>query len=292
MGRKRSNDKKSKVYLFLIILLAILLVTSRTCHKSPDKEAAKQILENSLNTSSNPATPEQEEETKKQTTMYRPDNNQLMGRIQHTHPDMVPVDPAMANRSGMYLHKEAWEAFLQMHAAAHNDGIRLIIVSAFRTFDHQKRIWENKWNGNQTLTGNINAAGIPNPVERAREILKYSAMPGTSRHHWGTDIDINSLNNNYFLSGKGLKEYEWLRQNAHTFGFCQPYTAKGPLRNQGYEEEKWHWSYMPLASAFLKQYNENISYEHINDFQGWETASQIKVKENYVMAIDDNCLNF
>ncbi len=49
-------------------------------------------------------------------------------------------------------------------------------------------------------------------------------MPQASRHHWGTDVDINSVEPEYFESGQGLKEYTWLQENAWKFGFCQPYT--------------------------------------------------------------------
>ncbi|NJK84501.1 MAG: M15 family metallopeptidase [Saprospiraceae bacterium] len=49
------------------------------------------------------------------------------------------------------------------------------------------------------------AATTPNPQERALKILKYSSMPGTSRHHWGTDIDLNSFSNSYFEQGEGKK---------------------------------------------------------------------------------------
>ena len=81
---------------------------------------------------------------------------------------------------------------------------------------------------------------VPEPVERARMILTYSSMPGTSRHHWGTDMDLNKDNNGYFATGEGLKVYEWLQAHAHEYGFCQPYTPKGPNRPEGYNEEKWH----------------------------------------------------
>jgi D-alanyl-D-alanine carboxypeptidase len=56
------------------------------------------------------------------------------------------------------------------------------------------------------------------------DIMNYSAMPQASRHHWGTDVDINSVEPEYFESGQGLKEYTWLQENAWKFGFCQPYT--------------------------------------------------------------------
>lgn len=68
--------------------------------------------------------------------------------------------------------------------------------------------------------------------------MLYSSMPTTSRHHWGTDMDINSVEPEYFESGQGLLEYNWLKANAHKFGFCQPYSPKDDgSRTQGYNLE-------------------------------------------------------
>ncbi len=77
-------------------------------------------------------------------------------------------------------------------------------------------------------------------------------MPGTSRHHWGTDFDLNNLTNSYFSRGEGKVIYAWLKKNAGKYGFCQPYTAG---REEGYNEERWHWSYIPLARIFLREWN-------------------------------------
>jgi zinc D-Ala-D-Ala carboxypeptidase len=189
----------------------------------------------------------------------------------------------------MYMLREAYEAFLKMHRAAEADGVKLVILSAMRTFGHQKRIWENKWHGRQVLDGGIYATSIADPVERAREILRFSAMPGTSRHHWGTDIDLNALQNSYFESGDGKRVYDWLLENAAGFGFCQPYTAIGPDRPQGYEEEKWHWSYRPIAATYLRAFEAKVSYESIAGFDGWETAGQIGVIEHYVLKVSPDC---
>lgn len=90
-----------------------------------------------------------------------------------------------AKESTQYLRKEAMQAFSSMHDAAKQDGITLKIISATRTFFAQKAIWEAKWSDAAEL--------YPNAYTRAKYILRYSAMPGTSRHHWGTDIDINSI---------------------------------------------------------------------------------------------------
>lgn len=214
----------------------------------------------------------------------------LLGKVDPAaSPEFVQIDGSLASRTGMYMHAAAYEAFERMHAAALEKGIRLKVLSAMRSFDYQKRIWENKWNGQQILHGNIRATSIEDPTERALEILRFSAMPGTSRHHWGTDIDLNSLQNSYFLSGEGKIIYEWLQEHASGYGFCQPYTTIGQNRGGGYEEEKWHWSYIPLASVYLKAFPRLISYEDISGFDGCEVAAQIAVIENYVMQIDPSC---
>ncbi len=130
---------------------------------------------------------------------------------------------------------------------------------------------------------------IPNRKQRALKILEYSSMPGTSRHHWGTDIDLNALNNTYFASGQGQKEYDWLVSHASDYGFCQVYTEQDEDRPDGYHEEKWHWSYLPLAQQFLQQYNEQISYADIVGFDGSSVAEEIGAIQKYVNGIAPRC---
>ena len=214
----------------------------------------------------------------------------ILGKVApDTQGVFVRIDDRYATRPGMYMHKEAYSAFEKMHAAAAEEGISLVVISAMRTFNHQGRIWNDKWNGRQMLEGNKNATSIADPFERAREILRFSAMPGTSRHHWGTDIDLNSLVNSYFELGKGKRVYEWLQVNASRFGFCQPYTARDGQRPDGYEEEKWHWSYLPVAGKYLEAFRDSIGYDHIRGFDGWETAAELRVIENYVLGINEKC---
>ncbi|MFW6351963.1 MAG: M15 family metallopeptidase [Bacteroidota bacterium] len=225
--------------------------------------------------------------------VYKVSKACLMGKISPSKDSLlVEISPQFANRRQMFMHHEAYLAFQEMHRAAKKENIQLTIISAFRSFDHQKRIWENKWNGIQSLTGNINAAQISDHRERAKEILKFSAMPSTSRHHWGTDIDLNSLNNDYFRAGKGKEEYDWLKKNAHKYGFCQPYTSKDKTRQTGYEEEKWHWSYMPVSTIYMENFMHKINYSDIVNFDGWETAEQLNVIKNYVQGINEACMQW
>jgi LAS superfamily LD-carboxypeptidase LdcB len=185
-----------------------------------------------------------------------------------THADFVRIDQQWAAGSAIhgYLRKEAYEAFVRMARAAAQDGVTLTIISATRTFDRQKAIWENKWNGKVNVEG-VDLRTVKDPTERARRILRFSSMPGTSRHHWGTDFDLNALENEYFESGEGLRVYRWLQTHAATFGFCQPYTNKATGRS-GYEEEKWHWSYVPLSADFLQRYNELVQPGDLTGFAG------------------------
>jgi len=216
----------------------------------------------------------------------------LMGKFKpETHSDFVKIEKKYASRAGMFLHKKTYDAFKKMHSAAKADGINLTIRSATRNFQSQKGIWEAKWTGQRKVeNGQDVSKTIPDPKLRALKILEYSSMPSTSRHHWGTDIDINAFTNEYFSKGKGKKEYDWLVANAASFGFCQPYTPKGSERPNGYNEEKWHWSYLPLSKPLIDQAKLRFKNEMVKGFKGAETAAQIDVVNNYVLGINQECL--
>lgn len=220
------------------------------------------------------------------------DLNYVMGKFDPTsHPDFVVVSKKYANREGMYLHKDTYAAFQKMYEAALKDGVELTIISATRNFEAQKRIWEAKWNGERLVKGNENLAKTtPDPKARALKILLYSSMPGSSRHHWGTDLDINDLSLEYFEQPEGKKMYSWMEQHAAEYGFCQPYSPKGASRPQGYEEEKWHWSYLPVAKPLTDLAARHLKDEYITGFLGASEAAKIGIVRNYVLGINQACL--
>ena len=219
------------------------------------------------------------------------DLDYLMGHFNPVqHPDFIRVPSPFSDRVDMYMRKDAYEAFKSMHAAALKDGITLKIISAARNFEAQKGIWEAKWNGSRILSNGENAAkAYPVAKNRALKILEYSAMPGASRHHWGTDIDLNSLSDKWFLQGDGQKIYAWLVKNAGRFGFCQPYSVKNAERPHGYNEEKWHWSYMPISNKLTTFARNYMKDKLITGFSGAETAVEISVVEKYVLGINQQC---
>lgn len=217
------------------------------------------------------------------------DINYIMGRFDPaTHPDFVMVDSAYADKKGMYLRKDTYKAFLEMYQHALKDGVKLQIRSATRNFYAQKNIWEAKWTGERLLEGGENLAlTTSDPKERALKILRYSSMPGSSRHHWGTDIDLNNLENDWFNAGEGLDMYNWLKAHAAEHGFCQPYSAGRPY---GYFEERWHWSYMPVSTKLTAYAKDHLKNEMITGFLGSETATMIDIVRYYVLGINQDCL--
>jgi LAS superfamily LD-carboxypeptidase LdcB len=216
----------------------------------------------------------------------------LMGKFNPAERDDFILIPEQYTTLGnkMYLRKEALDAFLEMQDAADKDKIELKITSATRNFDYQKNIWNNKWSGATIVDGKNLTKSIPDELERFKKILEYSAVPGTSRHHWGSDIDINDANPEYFEKESGKKVYDWLVKNAWEFGFCQSYNSKGVNRQTGYNEEKWHWSYLPLAKTFTEEYKNLITDTDITDFDGDEYVSDLNLINNYVLAINPDCL--
>jgi LAS superfamily LD-carboxypeptidase LdcB len=212
----------------------------------------------------------------------------LIGDVASSSKDFAKF-PAKYSDGAEFGRKEAVDAFVKMADAAAKDGVKIRVVSGFRSFTRQKQIWEGKWTGATKVVGADLSKTIPDAKARAVKILEYSAMPTTSRHHWGTDFDINSTNPGDFTKGAGKKVYDWLTANADSYGFCQPYTAKGAARPTGYNEERWHWSYKPVATWYLARWAKDAGYDRIKGFKGAETARDIKVLEGYIEGVNPQC---
>ena len=264
----------------------LIILTGHACH---DAHSKHQVPGPDVSKSQE-AIPVTQETVIQQDTLAIPyDLNYIMGKFDPSkHPDFVLIEAQYADKNGMYLRKDTYSAFLEMYKAAKADGITLQIRSATRSFYAQKSIWEAKWSGERNIEGGENLAQTtPDPKERALKILRYSSMPGSSRHHWGTDIDLNNLENDWFSEGEGLKMYNWLKAHAGEYGFCQVYSAGRP---HGYFEERWHWSYLPVAAKLTSYARANLKNEMITGFLGSETAAMIDIVKNYVLGINQECL--
>jgi LAS superfamily LD-carboxypeptidase LdcB len=154
------------------------------------------------------------------------------------------------------MHKEAKVAFLKMKTAAEKEGFAIEVVSSYRSFDRQREIFERKYT-------QFTKQGL-SPEQAINKIIEYSTIPGTSRHHWGTDIDIIDANaprpksvlqeKNFYGNGPFCKMKEWLNMHAEKFGFFEVYTNN--KNRKGFEYEPWHFSYAPVSIPMLKAYKE------------------------------------
>lgn len=231
-----------------------------------------------------PATSEKQEskaEQSKAVMQVEISKSLLLGKFSPSETKGFVVVPSEYCSKPMHIQEEVLNAYLKMRTAALAEGVNLLIISGTRTFNDQKGIWERKWE--------TNAAEIKDSLANANKILLFSSMPGTSRHHWGTDIDLNSLDDAFFQSGEGLKIYNWLKAHAGEYGFCQTYSDKVETNRTGYSMEKWHWSYMPLSSKYLAAYVSTITYADIKGFKGDNLPARLDVIKNYVQGISGLC---
>ena len=207
------------------------------------------------------------------------EKNILLGKFDYKKDSNFSIVNSKYSSKTIYLRNEVLQKFDQMYNAALEDGIKLIIISGTRSFTHQKYIWDRKWAKNILKMDSISAV---------KEIMKYSSMPSTSRHHWGTDIDLNNLENSYFEKGEGKKIFDWLGENAYKYGFHMTYDNQEETKRTGYKMEKWHWSYMPISKQFLLQFNEYIKCENISSFKGSKFAchQEVDVIKNFVNGIN------
>ncbi|SSY80428.1 D-alanyl-D-alanine carboxypeptidase [Alysiella crassa] len=187
--------------------------------------------------------------TPKSTTT--PTLNQVSGMVSpQKDARLVRIPSKYANKTE-YIQKNVLPDLERMILAARKDGVNLRVISAFRSYNHQKNLWQRKW---QQTSGNDKT--------RLQAVLRYSSPPAFSRHHWGSDVDLNSLKPSYWASADGKKTLRWLQKNARKFGFCQVYSQG---RKKGHDEEVWHWSHVRSARPYYQIRAKTIKQvKHIN----------------------------
>ena len=177
-----------------------------------------------------------------------------------------------------FIHKQMLTDFLKLKKEAREAGFDLEIASAFRDYNRQLAIWNLKASGERQLLDDqerpLDFTKL-SPLEIVMSILRWSAVPGASRHHWGTDIDVfdahtqrldevklvpSEVNGN----GPAAKLHEWLDSRisaGNAFGFYRPYAAD----RGGVAPERWHISYNPLSRRYLEAYTFSIFKKNIEE---------------------------
>ena len=202
--------------------------------------------------------------------------------------------PDDAEEAGARLHQEVVGPFLLLREEAGRAGFELQILSGFRSFERQLSIWNRKARGElPVLDSDANPLAIDSLRDRelAFAILRWSALPGGSRHHWGTDLDvfdaaarpegyeIELVPEEVDPGGMFGPLHDWLDHRisaSAAFGFFRPYDRD---RN-GVAPERWHLSCGPVAVPFEKQLRPELLRETVQ-------AADIELKEVILEHLDE-----
>ncbi|NAW69877.1 D-alanyl-D-alanine carboxypeptidase family protein [Vibrio sp. V27_P1S3P104] len=185
-----------------------------------------------------------------------------------------------------WVHPQVSHDLLALKQAAKQAGFDLNIASGFRSFARQKNIWDRKMTGKSAVLDDHNrplTISTYSEKEKILAILRWSALPGASRHHWGTDFDVfdrRALPENgllhlepwEYLQDHQAPFYTWLKAHLNDFGFFFPYQGQ----HTGVAFEPWHISHSHTAEYCLTSLTlEALHAELINErFEGQETVLQ------------------
>ena len=160
----------------------------------------------------------EDEEDAPSTTTKTPDNGEAVGEPQLEEAQAkwgsyengkIPDSElqALSFSPGNKMNKKAAAAMEEMNKAYKADnGSDLIINDAYREYDRQVKLRE--------------------------QLGSTAGVPGTSNHGWGLAADIE-------VGPFGSSAYNWLKANAHKYGYVHPAWAEP----SGSNPEQWHWEY-------------------------------------------------
>ena len=178
--------------------------------------------------------------------------------------DVHLCDPAAAAAVGTAMHHDVVAPYLALREEARHAGFDLQVLSGFRGFERQLSIWNRKVAGELPLLDSearpLDVAALSD-VEIVFAILRWSALPGASRHHWGTDLDVYDaaacppgyevelVPTEVDDGGMFGPLHRWLDQRiaeGGAQGFFRPYDRD----RGGVAPERWHLSHAPTAAVF------------------------------------------
>ncbi len=206
------------------------------------------------------------------------------------------LDGRTSKNEPLLLHADVVEPLMQLHLSAQKQGIDLRVASSYRSFERQQSIWNRKCRGELLLLnekGRVIDPHLLTPTELLFAVSRWSALPGASRHHWGTDVDLvdhRPISNGYeaqlvpeeYSTGGAFALLgEWLKEELSSS--CCPFARPYEVDRGGVAPEPWHLSYKEGAMEAERSFsiedlrtilkNEKIELssvvlEHLSDY--WE----------------------
>jgi len=211
---------------------------------------------------------------------------------------LVPVEGTK-----FFVHQQMLHDFLKLQQNAKKDGFDLQIASAFRDYDRQLKIWNAKAKGEKPILDDqerpLDYAKL-SPNQIVFSILRWTALPGCSRHHWGSDIDIYDGNTQTAAdvklvpsectgNGPAAKLHEWIDLQflqKNSCNFFRPYaTDQG-----GTSPERWHLSYYPISRRVVDVYTFSFFKRSIQEsdmmFKEVILENAAEIFKRYILSFD------
>jgi len=173
------------------------------------------------------------------------------------------------------VHQSIKQDLLNLFSTVKKDGLEIAIISSFRSFEQQLSIWNDKWQGHRPVYsrhGRLLNIDKMSDVEKYKAISLWSALPGLSRHHWGTDLDVflaepiqsgykvKLMPQEFSKNGVCSELNSWMDKNLNGYGFFRPYRSF----QQGISEEPWHISHRATSQEILDSFSFKECLNHIN----------------------------
>ena len=136
----------------------------------------------------------------------------------------------------------AYEKFLELWNAANEKGYYLMVTSSYRTYQEQSEIYNSRKSS-----------------QGEKKADQTAARPGHSEHQTGLVVDMTSKSEPYAEDFSQSKAYEWLKENAHKYGWIERYPENKTYLT-GYSPESWHWRYVGTKAAKII-HDEEITYD-------------------------------
>ena len=186
-----------------------------------------------------------------------------------TEQHLVDLHASNSNQQVIMVHSQVVAPLSELQSRATDAGFDLKLCSGFRSFERQVHIWNSKLSGLRPVLdadGAVIDLDTLSPWQQIQALLRWSALPGASRHHWGTDMDIydaKAMPDSYQIQlipaeveGQGIfaAMHNWLDSELEHFGFYRPYA----IDLGGIAPERWHISYRPLADNYAVQLTTEV----------------------------------
>jgi LAS superfamily LD-carboxypeptidase LdcB len=200
---------------------------------------------------------------------------------------------------GSLVEQGVVEDLARLINAAKKEGLDIGLASTFRDFERQSLIWNNKFNGLRPVFDHCDkevSLATLSDLEKCHKILLFSAMPGASRHHFGTELDIfdrAAVDKNYKLQ-LSPSEYSqdgpfyqlaiWLKAHAQQYGFFLPYQS---FRG-GVAAEPWHISHIGRSAFYQSMHTKELLTKQLlhSEVLGWQALTD-NLDQLYTQYIDN-----